>query len=93
MDIPKIQDRFRHIKHKVNFKNEKRIIFVQIQILILSGKGGVGKSTMTANLARALAADPTKQVHFYRYLKVYFFQNLFVVFQFLLESLHFIVFC
>ncbi|PAV75056.1 hypothetical protein WR25_06378 [Diploscapter pachys] len=47
VDIPKIQDRFRHIKHK---------------ILILSGKGGVGKSTMTANLARALAADPTKQV-------------------------------
>ena len=64
MDIPKIQDRFRHIKHKVNFRNEKRITFfvAQIQILILSGKGGVGKSTMTANLARALAADPTKQV-------------------------------
>ncbi|KAK6029015.1 Beta-ketoacyl synthase protein [Ostertagia ostertagi] len=46
-DIRLIQDRFRHIKHK---------------ILILSGKGGVGKSTVTSSLARALASDPTKQV-------------------------------
>ncbi|KAK5984837.1 hypothetical protein GCK32_001914 [Trichostrongylus colubriformis] len=46
-DIRLIQDRFRHIKHK---------------ILILSGKGGVGKSTVTSNLARAFAADASKQV-------------------------------
>ncbi|PIO68876.1 Beta-ketoacyl synthase protein, partial [Teladorsagia circumcincta] len=46
-DIRLIQDRFRHIKHK---------------ILILSGKGGVGKSTVTSSLARALACDPSKQV-------------------------------
>ncbi|XGW20836.1 hypothetical protein V3C99_004092, partial [Haemonchus contortus] len=46
-DIRLIQDRFRHVKHK---------------ILILSGKGGVGKSTVTSSLARALAADPSKQV-------------------------------
>ncbi|KAK6056048.1 Beta-ketoacyl synthase protein [Cooperia oncophora] len=46
-DIRLIQDRFRHINHK---------------ILILSGKGGVGKSTVTSSLARALAADASKQV-------------------------------
>ncbi|CAI4223190.1 unnamed protein product [Auanema sp. JU1783] len=43
----KIIDRFRSIKHK---------------ILILSGKGGVGKSTVTATLARTLASDPNVQV-------------------------------
>ena len=43
---------------------------------------------MTANLARALAADPTKQVHFFiATLRLTFFsQKLFVVFQFLHES-------
>ncbi|KAJ1367816.1 Cytosolic Fe-S cluster assembly factor nubp1 [Parelaphostrongylus tenuis] len=46
-DIAVIQDRFSSIKHK---------------ILILSGKGGVGKSTVTTNLARALANDASKQV-------------------------------
>ncbi|EPB75928.1 hypothetical protein ANCCEY_04989 [Ancylostoma ceylanicum] len=46
-DIRLIQDRFSGIKHK---------------ILILSGKGGVGKSTVTTSLARALAADTSKQV-------------------------------
>ncbi|CAJ0593328.1 unnamed protein product [Cylicocyclus nassatus] len=46
-DIRLIQDRFSGIKHK---------------ILILSGKGGVGKSTVTTCLARALASDPEKQV-------------------------------
>lgn len=33
-----------------------------LQILVLSGKGGVGKSTFTAHLAHALAADESKQV-------------------------------
>ncbi|ETN70040.1 hypothetical protein RB195_005406 [Necator americanus] len=46
-DIRLIQDRFSGVKHK---------------ILILSGKGGVGKSTVTTSLARALAADASKQV-------------------------------
>jgi Mrp family chromosome partitioning ATPase len=35
---------------------------VRHRILILSGKGGVGKSTVTAHLARALACDPDRQV-------------------------------
>ncbi|KAH7717430.1 Protein NUBP-1 [Aphelenchoides avenae] len=42
-----IADRLQNVKHK---------------ILVLSGKGGVGKSTVTTNLAYALAADPAKQV-------------------------------
>ncbi|CAJ0578090.1 unnamed protein product, partial [Mesorhabditis spiculigera] len=46
-DVPKIAERFSKIRHK---------------ILILSGKGGVGKSTLTASLARALAEDTNKQV-------------------------------
>ena len=32
------------------------------KILVLSGKGGVGKSTFTAHLAHGLAQDETKQV-------------------------------
>jgi len=31
-------------------------------VLVLSGKGGVGKSTFTAQLAFAIAADTAKQV-------------------------------
>ncbi|KJH50563.1 hypothetical protein DICVIV_03237 [Dictyocaulus viviparus] len=54
-DIEIIHDRFRNIKHKARY-------YDLISILILSGKGGVGKSTITTNLARALAADPSKQV-------------------------------
>jgi Mrp family chromosome partitioning ATPase len=30
---------------------------IKHKILVLSGKGGVGKTTVTANLARALASD------------------------------------
>jgi len=35
---------------------------VRHKILVLSGKGGVGKSTLTTMLARAFAADPDKNV-------------------------------
>ena len=35
---------------------------VKHKILVLSGKGGVGKSTFTAHLAHGLAADSEKQV-------------------------------
>ena len=41
-DIAVIAEAMSKIKHK---------------ILVLSGKGGVGKTTVTANLARALASD------------------------------------
>ncbi|VDN30838.1 unnamed protein product [Gongylonema pulchrum] len=46
-DLEAIADRLRAVKHK---------------ILIVSGKGGVGKSAVATNLARALAADDTVQV-------------------------------
>ena len=36
---------------------------VKHKILVLSGKGGVGKSTFTAHLAHGLAADDNKQVY------------------------------
>lgn len=35
---------------------------VKHKILVLSGKGGVGKSTFTAHLAHGLAADENRQV-------------------------------
>jgi len=41
---------------------KERLSSVKHKILILSGKGGVGKSTVTAMLARALALDDTKEV-------------------------------
>lgn len=43
-------------------KIEENLAEVQHRILVLSGKGGVGKSTLTAQLARALAADEAVQV-------------------------------
>lgn len=46
-DLFAIKDSLNEVKHK---------------ILILSGKGGVGKSTVTATLARGLAADPDKTI-------------------------------
>ncbi|TKR93756.1 hypothetical protein L596_008157 [Steinernema carpocapsae] len=46
-DIPQIMDRLKEVKHK---------------ILVLSGKGGVGKSTVTSSLARAFAANPERQI-------------------------------
>jgi len=41
-DIAKVKERMKHVKHK---------------ILVLSGKGGVGKSTFSTQLSRALAFD------------------------------------
>ena len=35
---------------------------VKHKILVLSGKGGVGKSTFTAHLAHGLASDEDRQV-------------------------------
>lgn len=45
--LPLIKDRMADVKHK---------------ILVLSGKGGVGKSTFTAQLAWAFASDDATQV-------------------------------
>ncbi|KAJ3600797.1 hypothetical protein NHX12_031772 [Muraenolepis orangiensis] len=45
--IAEIAEKMRTVKHKV---------------LVLSGKGGVGKSTFSAHLAHALASDSTKEV-------------------------------
>ncbi len=39
-----------------------RMATVKHKILVLSGKGGVGKSTFTAHLARGLAADEDLEV-------------------------------
>ena len=39
-----------------------RMSTVKHKILILSGKGGVGKSTFTAHLAHGLASDEDRQV-------------------------------
>lgn len=36
---------------------------VKHKILVLSGKGGVGKSTFTAHLAHGLASDEDRQVN------------------------------
>lgn len=49
-DFLAIKDRLKNVKHK---------------ILILSGKGGVGKSAVAANLARALADNDKVQVAVY----------------------------
>lgn len=39
---------------------------VKHKLLVLSGKGGVGKSTFTALLAHGFAADDTTQVRVFR---------------------------
>ncbi|XP_052766363.1 cytosolic Fe-S cluster assembly factor nubp1-B-like [Mya arenaria] len=40
----------------------KRLRSVKHKIIVLSGKGGVGKSTFTAHLAHGLAGDENKQI-------------------------------
>lgn len=45
--IEEIKEKMKTVKHK---------------ILVLSGKGGVGKSTFSAHLAHALAEDENTQV-------------------------------
>lgn len=42
----------------------EKLSTVKHKILVLSGKGGVGKSTFSAHLAHALASDSTKEVIF-----------------------------
>lgn len=46
----------------------ERMSSVRRKILVLSGKGGVGKSTFTAGLSWALAADEECQVRILYYL-------------------------
>ena len=38
------------------------MLTVKHKILVLSGKGGVGKSTFSAHLGHALASDASKEV-------------------------------
>lgn len=45
--VEEIKEKMKTVKHK---------------LLVLSGKGGVGKSTFSAHLAHGLAEDDTKQV-------------------------------
>lgn len=40
----------------------QKLISVKHKILVLSGKGGVGKSTFSAHLSHALASDDSKEV-------------------------------
>ena len=42
---------------------KERMSSVKHKILVLSGKGGVGKSTFTSHLAYGLAADQDRQVN------------------------------
>lgn len=53
---------------------KERMSSVKHKILVLSGKGGVGKSTFTAHLAHGLAADDSKQV-----MNIFFFRSFYAL--------------
>ena len=55
---------WKHTKHTAIETIKLHMAGVKHKILILSGKGGVGKSTFTAHLAHGLAADENKQVSY-----------------------------
>ncbi|KTG03647.1 hypothetical protein cypCar_00015178, partial [Cyprinus carpio] len=40
----------------------QKLTSVKHKILVLSGKGGVGKSTFSAHLSHALASDDSKEI-------------------------------
>ena len=48
----------------------KRMINVKHKILVLSGKGGVGKSTFSAHLSHGLSSDKQRQVCVCLYVRV-----------------------
>ena len=49
------------------------VLLYNLQILVLSGKGGVGKSTFTSHLAHALGASDDRQVCSYYLLEEKYF--------------------
>ncbi len=51
-----------HCMHAGIEEVRSRMSTVKHKILVLSGKGGVGKSTFTAHLAHGLASDENNQV-------------------------------
>ena len=51
---------------------------VKHKILVLSGKGGVGKSTFTAHLAHGLAADDSKQVKIIYLIHIHLYHQSFI---------------
>lgn len=53
---------------------KERMSSVKHKILVLSGKGGVGKSTFTAHLAHGLAADDSNQV-----MNIFFFRSFYAL--------------
>ena len=57
-DVGEIKNRLSNVKHKV---------------IILSGKGGVGKSTFAAHLAHGLASEQDKQVCLYQQSIAHFY--------------------
>ena len=51
---------------------KKRLSSVKHKVIVLSGKGGVGKSTFTAHLAHGLASGNEKQVSRVMMMEVFF---------------------